>query len=105
MKLKDLNLTDDCKITIITHIDDDVYAIECDKKSFAKLKDIDLDVENVTICSKRFYVRTLSKTTKTNKVNAIKIINRAFMNNLIVLDVFGDEIKDDFTGIYIKKEC
>lgn len=103
MKLKNLNLSDDCKITIITHIADDVYAIECDKKSFAKLKDINLTVENVTICSKHLYIRTLHKTSKTNRVNAIRIISRAFKNNLIVLDVQGNEIKDDFTRIYFDK--
>lgn len=105
MKLKNLNLSDDVKITIITHIVDDVYAIECDKKSFAKLKDINLVVENVVICSKHLYIRTLHKTTKTNTVNAIKIISRAFKNNLIVLDIQGNEIKDDFTRIYRKEDC
>lgn len=96
MKLKNLNLSDDCKITIITHIANYVYAIECDKKSFAKLKDINLVVENVAICSKHLYICTLSKTSKTNTANAKKIISRAFKNNLIVLDVLGNEIKDDF---------
>ena len=106
MKLKNLNLSDDCKITIITHIANDVFAIECDKKSFTKLKDINLVVENVTICSKHLYICTSSKTTKTNTVNAIKIIGRAFKNNLIVLNVFGNEIKkDDFTSIYRKEDC
>lgn len=106
MKLKNLNLSDDCKITIITHIVNDVFAIECDKKSFTKLKDINLVVENVTICSKHLYICTSSKTTKTNTVNAIKIISRAFKNNLIVLNVFGNEIKkDDFTSIYRKEDC
>lgn len=106
MKLKNLNLSDDCKITIITHIANDVFAIECDKKSFTKLKDINLVVENVTICSKHLYICTSSKTTKTNTVNAIKIISRAFKNNLIVLNVFGNEIKkDDFTSIYRKEDC
>ena len=105
MKLKNLNLSDDCKITIITHVADDVYAIECDKKSFAKLKYINLVVENVIMCSKHLYIRTLHKTTKTNTVNAIKIISRAFKNNLIVLDVQGNEIKDDFTRIYRKEDC
>lgn len=106
MKLKNLNLSDDCKITIITHIVDDVYAIECDKKSFTKIKDINLVVENVVICSKHLYIRTLHKTTKTNIANAIKIISRAFKNNLIVLNVHGDEIKkDDFTRIYRKEDC
>lgn len=106
MKLKNLNLIDDYKITIITHIVDDAYAIECDKKSFAKLKDINLSVESVAICSKHLYVCTLSKTTKTNTVNAIKIISRAFKVNLAVLNVFGNEIKkDDFTRIYRKEDC
>lgn len=106
MKLKNLNLSDDCKITIITHIADDVYAVECDKKSFTKLKDINLDVENVTICSKHVYICTLHNTTKTNTVDAIKIISRAFKNNLIVLNVHGNEIKkDDFTRIYRKEDC
>ena len=101
MKLKNLDLTDDGKITIITHVAGDVFAIECDKKSFAKMKDINLDVENVRICSKHLYICTLHKTTKTSTVNAIKIISRAFKNNLIVLDVQGAEIKkDDFTSIY-----
>lgn len=105
MKLKNLNLSDDCKITIITHIADDVYAIECDKKSFTKMKDINLAVENVVICSKHVYILTLHKTTKTNIVQAIKIISRAFKNNLIVLDVHGNKIKDDFTRIYRKEDC
>lgn len=105
MKLKNLNLRDDCKITIITHIADDVYAIECDKKSFTKMKDINLAVENVVICSKHVYILTSHKTTKTNIAQAIKIISRAFKNNLIVLDGAGNEIKDDFTGIYRKEDC
>lgn len=106
MKLKNLNLSDDCKITIITHIANDVYAIECDKKSFTKLKDIKLDVENVVICSKHLYICTLYKTSKTNIANAKKIISRAFNSNLIVLNVFGNEIKkDDFTRIYRKEDC
>lgn len=101
MKLKNLNLSDDVKITIITHIVDDVYAIECDKKSFAKLKDINLAVENVIICSKHLYICTSYKTSKTNISNAKKIISRAFNNNLIVLNSWGNEIKkDDFTRIY-----
>lgn len=101
MKLKNLNLGDDVKITIITHIRDYVYAVECDKKSFAKLKDINLVVENVTICSKHLYICTLHKTTKTNTANAIKIISRAFEYDLIVLDALGIEIKkDDFARIY-----
>lgn len=106
MKLKNLNLSDDCKITIITHIADDVYAIECDKKSFTKMKDINLVVEDVIVCSKHLYIRTSHITTKTNMVNAIKIISRAFKNNLIVLDVHANEIKkDDFTRIYRKEDC
>lgn len=105
MKLKNLNLIDDYKITIITHIVDDAYAIECDKKSFAELKDINLTVESVTICSKHLYVCTLYKTSKTNIVNAIKIISRAFKNNLIVLDDHGNKIKDDFTRIYRMEDC
>lgn len=105
MKLKNLNFIDDSKITIITHIADDVYAIKCDEKSFAKLKDINLVVENVVIRSKHLYIHTLYKTTKTNTVNAIKIISRAFKNNLIVLDEYGNEIKDDFTRIYRKEDC
>lgn len=106
MKLKNLNLSDDVKITIITHIACNVFAIECDKKSFTKLKDINLVVENVTICSKHLYICTLSETTKTNTVNAKKIISRAFNNNLIVLNVFGNEIKkDDFTRFYRKEDC
>lgn len=106
MKLKNLNLNNDGKITIITHIVDYVYAIKCDKKSFTKMKDINLVVENVVICSKHVYIHTSSKTTKTNTANAIKIISRAFKNNLIVLNVFGNEIKkDDFTSIYRKEDC
>lgn len=106
MKLKNLNLIDDGKITIITHIADDVFAIECDKKSFAKLKDINLVVESVTICSKNVYLCTSYKATKTNTVNALKIISIAFKNNLIVLDVTGNEIKkDDFPRIYRKEDC
>lgn len=105
MKLKNLNLNNDGKITIITHIADYVYAIKCDKKSFTKMKDINLVVENVIICSKHVYIHTSHKTTKTNIVNAIKIISRAFKNNLIVLDAYGNEIKDDFTGIYRKEDC
>lgn len=106
MKLKNLNLSDDCKITIITHIVNDVFVIECDKKSFAKLKDINLVVENVTIHTGHLYISTLYKTTKTNTANAIKIISRAFKNNLIVSNVFGNGIKkDDFTRIYRKEDC
>lgn len=106
MKLKNLNLIDDGKITIITHVVDDVYAIECNKKSFTKLKDINLTVESVAICSKRTYLCTSHKTTKTNTANAKKIISRAFKDNLIVLNVFGNEIKkDDFTRIYRKEDC
>lgn len=106
MKLKNLNLIDDGKITIITHIADDVFAVECDKKSFAKLKDINLVVESVTICSKHVYLCTSYKATKTNSVNALKIISIAFKNNLIVLDVTGNEIKkDDFPRIYRKEDC
>lgn len=106
MKLKNLNLSDDCKITIITHIANDAFAIECDKKSFTKLKDINLVVENVTIYTGHLYITTLYKTTKTSTLNAIKIISRAFKNNLIVLNVFGNEIKkDDFTSIYRKEDC
>lgn len=106
MKLKNLNLIDDGKITIITHVADDVFAIECDKKSFAKLKDINLVVESVAICSKHWYVCTSYKATKTNTVNALKIISIAFNNNLIVLDVTGNEIKkDDFPRIYRKEDC
>ena len=104
MKLKNLILSDDVKITIITHIADDVYVIECDKKSFTKLKDINLVVENVTFRIDRLYIRTLCKTTKTNIANAKKIISRAFKDNLIVLNFFGNEIKkDDFTRIYGKE--
>lgn len=106
MKLKNLNLIDDGKITIITHIADDVFAVECDKKSFAKLKDINLVVESVTICAKNVYLCTSYKATKTNTVNALKIISIAFNNNLIVLDVTGKEIKkDDFPRIYRKEDC
>lgn len=107
MKLKNLNLIDDGKITIITHITGDVFAIECDKKIFCKkLKDINLVVESVTICSKHLYICTSYKVTKTNTVNALKIISIAFNNNLIVLDVTGKEIKkDDFTRIYRKEDC
>lgn len=106
MKLKNLNLIDDGKITIITHIAGDVFAVECDKKSFAKLKDINLVVESVVICSKHAYVRTFYKTSKTNIANAKKIISRAFNSNLIVLDVTGNEIKkDDFTRIYRRENC
>lgn len=106
MKLKNLNLIDDGKITIITHVADDVFAIECDKKSFAKLKDINLAVESVVTCSKHVYICTSYKATKTNTVNALKIISTAFNNNLIVLDVTGKEFnKDDFTRIYKKEDC
>lgn len=109
MKLKNLNLFDNCKITIITHVANDVYAIECDKKSFAKLKDINLDIENVIMHRGYLYINTSYETTKTNTVNAIKIISRAFKNNLIVLNVLGNEIKkDDFTRIsriYRKEDC
>lgn len=106
MKLKNLNLIDDGKITIITHVANDVYAIECDKKSFTKLKDINLTVESVAICSKRTYLCTLYKTSKTNIANTKKIISRAFNSNLIVLNSWGNEIKkDDFTRIYKKEDC
>lgn len=106
MKLKNLNLIDDGKITILTHIACNVFAIECDKKSFAELKDINLVVESVTICSKRLYICTSHETSKTTTSNAKKIISRAFNNNLIVLNVFGNEIKkDDFTRIYRKEGC
>lgn len=105
MKLKNLNLIDDVKITIITNIANDVFAIECDKKSFTKLKDINLVVESIAICSKHLYVCTLYKTSKTNIVNAIKIISRAFKNNLIVLDAQGNKIIDDFTRIYRMEDC
>lgn len=108
MKLKNLNLIDEgkiTKITIITHVVTEVFAIECDKKSFTQLKDINLDIENVTIRSEYLYICTSHKITKTNKMNAIKIINKAFENNLIVLNVFGNETKkDDFTRIYRKDD-
>lgn len=105
MKLKNLNLIDDVKITIITNIANDVFAVEYDKKSFTELKDINLDVESIAIRSKHLYVCTLYKTSKTHIVNAIKIISRAFKNNLIVLDAQGNKIIDDFTRIYRMEDC
>lgn len=98
MKIKNLNLFNDGTITIFTHFAYGVYAIECDKKTFEKVNDINFIIDDITVYSTGdVYICTSYKTNKTNNANAEKLMRKAFDIGLTVLNVFGEKItRDDF---------
>lgn len=95
MKLKNLNLFNLGEITIFTHFNYNVFAIKCDKKSFEKLNDINIDISDITIYpTGDVYICSSPKTSETNTANAKKILDRAFNYGLTVLDVYANVVKN-----------